>query len=327
MQWIKHKMLAVTALAIVLTFSLALIDKGGAAAFAAYSNSDTPVVIKVNGAAVHSDVLPFLHNGRVMVPLRIVSEAMGAKVTWNASRKTAVVVRGEHQFELSANEVKAVRNGNPVKLDTAPVMREGRLFIPLRFSAEGLGGTVRWNQALKEAKIYPDLTPEIAKQEVGELAEEAIHALFDQNFDRLAKLSHSQGVTFSPYGYVDRGRNVILSKAKLAEGFANSKVYEWGSYDGSGETISMNFETYFHKFIYNVDFAKAPFIGFNESMSMGNTVNNVSKAYSGSVIVEYHFTGFKPEYAGIDWQSLRLVLQRENGNWVLSGVVHDQWTI
>lgn len=286
-----------------------------------------PIVIKVNGASLLSDIPEFLVGGRIMVPLRTVSEAMGAKVTWDAANRTALVVKGKHGFEISANDVKAKKNGRSVILDSAPLMREGRLFIPLRFSVEGLGGTVRWNQTLKEAVIYPNLTPEKAQREVEKIAEQVIHSLRDQDFVTLAKLSHPAGVTFSPYANVNRTKDITLCAQRLSEGFTNQRIYEWGSFDGSGQRITMDFEAYYKRFVYSEDFAKAPFVGYNESISFGNTLNNASMAYPDAVMVEYHYDGFNPEYTGMDWRSLRLVFQQENGNWLLAGVVNDEWTI
>jgi len=50
-------------------------------------------------------------------------------------------------------------------------------------------------------------------------------------------------------------------------------------------------------------------------------------AYPTASFVEFHFTGFDPQYGGIDWSSLRLVFENVGGNWLLIGIVHDGWTI
>lgn len=321
-----RKLPGVLAGLLLLCLTLSGNSGGMAAVYAEVDSKPVEMVsIKVNGAQLLGQ--GFISGGRVMVPLRIVSEAMGAEVKWNASPKSASVVKGKHSFELSAGQLKAGRNGSSILLDTKPVMKEGHLFIPLRFSAEGLGGTVTWNNSSKEANIYPDLTPEDAKKAVKKLADLVVQSLKTQDFEQLAKLSHSKGVIFSPYAYVDRSKDVTLSKEKLSEGFNNIKIYHWGAFDGSGKPISMNFENYFKKFVYSQDFAKAPYVGYNESKSQGNTINNASKVYPGAVFVEYHIDGVNPEYGGIDWQSLRLVFLKENGSWVLSGIIHDEWTI
>lgn len=327
MRFNRIKWFSVLALTIAMGLSLSMGESVTAASNAAAGQrTEAPIVIQINGANLLTDLPAFMQNGRVMVPLRTVSEAMGAKVTWNSSKKSASAVKGKYSFELSAGRLQAVRNGSPIMLDSAPVMKEGHLFIPLRFSAEGLGGSVRWNSSLRQARIYPTLTPEKAKLAVKETADQVINALRDKNFGQLAKLSHSKGVTFSPYAFVDRTKDVTMTQEKLSAGFTDNKKYQWGEFDGSGKPISLNFESYYKRFVYSQDFAKAPFVGYNESISQGNTLNNASKVYPGAVIVEYHFKGFNPEYAGIDWQSLRLVFQMEGNGWVLSGVIHDEWT-
>lgn len=323
----RKRWFSVLALMIAMGQSLSVGESVSADSYGgAGQRTEAPIVIKINGANLLTDFPAFMQNGRVMVPLRTVSEAMGAKVTWDSSKKSASAVKGKYSFELSAGRLQALRNGSPIMLDSAPVMKEGHLFIPLRFSAEGLGGSVRWNSSSREAGIYPTLTPEKAKLAVKETADQVINALRDKDFEKLAKLSHSKGVTFSPYAYVDRTKDVTIRKEKLAAGFADDKKYHWGEFDGSGKPISLKFESYYKRFVYSQDFAKAPFVGYNESKSQGNTLNNASKVYPGAVIVEYHFKGFNPEYSGIDWQSLRLVFQMEGSSWVLSGIIHDEWT-
>lgn len=67
-----------------------------------------------------------------------------------------------------------------------------------------------------------------------------------------------------------------LASKEMRKGFNHDTLYRWGEYDGKGEPISMNFESYYHKFVYTLDFAAAPWIGYNQSKSEGNTVNNAS---------------------------------------------------
>lgn len=68
-------------------------------------------------------------------------------------------------------------------------------------------------------------------------------------------------------------------------------------------------------------------IGINNIIGKGNTTNNISEAYPQGQFVEFHFTGFNPEYAGIDWSSLRLVFEELDGTLYLVGIIHSQWTI
>ena len=58
-----------------------------------------------------------------------------------------------------------------------------------------------------------------------------------------------------------------------------------------------------------------------------NTINNIAEVYPNAVTIEYHFEGFDPTFAGLDWRSLRLVLEEREDAWYLVGIAHDEWTI
>ncbi|WP_051188317.1 copper amine oxidase N-terminal domain-containing protein [Brevibacillus thermoruber] len=65
-----------------------------AGGWALAKNTDTITLI-VNGNKVETDVAPQIINGRVMVPVRAVSEAMGAEVAWDSEQKSVIVRRPE----------------------------------------------------------------------------------------------------------------------------------------------------------------------------------------------------------------------------------------
>ncbi len=169
-----------------------------------------------------------------------------------------------------------------------------------------------------------------ASDAVAALAAEAIMALKDRDLDSLSSLIHPDlGVRFSPYATVQTGAggDLVFSASEARGLLADPSVYHWGTYDGSGLPIDLTFREYHEEFVYSADFVRPDVVGFNERVGQGNSIDNIASAYPDSVMVEYHFEGFEPEYAGMDWQSLRLVFLEQDGSWYLVGVVHDQWTI
>lgn len=313
----------ITAAVIALTGNL----QYGGGVVAAEASSNKQIEIRVNGGKLMLDSPAIIQHGLVMVPFRDISTAMGAEVRWNQAKQTAVVSNGKHTTSYTVGKPNAIQDGKWVTLDASPKLKEGRVYIPLRFSAEGLGGKVTWNNASKQAMIFPVLTPKEAETALSKSADQVMTLLKNKDFEKLAEFAHSKGVTFSPYAYVDRQKDITLSKQQLRDGFKDDTLYRWGEFDGSGKPISMNFEKYYKTFIYTSDFAAAPWVGYNQSKSEGNTLNNATSQYKGAVIVEYYFDGVHPDYAGMDWESLRLVFQQEGNTWVLSGIIHDQWTI
>jgi hypothetical protein len=165
-------------------------------------------------------------------------------------------------------------------------------------------------------------------------AAQAILALRDRDIPELAALAHPvKGVTFSPYTNVrplqgaPGEADLVFSRDQLLGLWNDPTVYHWGTYDGSGEPIDLTFRQYYDRFVYDVDFAQPDVVGFNQTVGQGNTINNIATVYPLGVPVEYHFEGFDPQYEGMDWRSLRLVLEEYEGAWYLVGIVHDEWTI
>jgi hypothetical protein len=175
--------------------------------------------------------------------------------------------------------------------------------------------------------IPPSTTPLSNQQEVLDRAVEVISALKNTEMVSLAAYVHPEmGLRFSPYAYI-KDTDLVFTPEKVAGLMADSKVYTWEVYDGSGEPIVLSFPDYYSKFIYDVDFADAPQIALNHRLGVGNSIDNSLEFYPGSMIVEYYYPGFDAQYAGMDWRSLRLVFIEYNSTWYLAGIIHDQWTI
>lgn len=159
------------------------------------------------------------------------------------------------------------------------------------------------------------------------MALEVMEDIKNKDFDDLSDYVGSEGLLFSPYGYVDTENAVVLSEDEVENLDNNNEEYQWGSYDGSGEEILLNFSDYYDEFIYDQDFIEAEIIGNNVRIGQGNSLENIHEVFDDAKFVEFHFSGFEEEYEGIDWVSLRLVFVEDGDSWNLVAVVHDQWTI
>src|SRR5690606_20678810 len=133
------------------------------------------------------------------------------------------------------------------------------------------------------------------------------------------------GLHFSPYAHVNTNE-IVISKSAFSTTMNSSKKILWGQYDGTGDPIELSLRDYFAKFVYDVDFLNAEKVNINTSSSSGNIINNISTAYPGAVYVENYFSGFNPDYQGMDWRALRLVFKKQGNQYFLIGIVHDQWT-
>ena len=175
------------------------------------------------------------------------------------------------------------------------------------------------------ARTLPEAT---ARALVEKTALAVIDALKAKDGAKLASYTHpDKGVRFSMYPFVRTDTDVVLKATDLASAFTDPKVRLWGVTDGKGDDFRVTFADYYPKYVYDVDFAKAPDVAYNRAIGTGNSTDNSATAYPDAVMVEYHFASFDPQYGGMDWRSLRLFFEQKNGTWYLVGIVHAQWTI
>ncbi len=174
----------------------------------------------------------------------------------------------------------------------------------------------------------PDSTSEAIEEKLRILGEDTLKALRDRDMERLSSIVHpDKKLRFSPYTYVDAEKTLTFSAEEIKTLMNSDKVYIWGSYDGIGDPIRLTFKDYLKAFVYDQDFLNAEEVGYNRYIGRGNTINNIFEVYPEGKLLEYHFSGFNPEYDGLDWESLKLVFEEKDGTWYLVCIVHDQWTI
>jgi hypothetical protein len=160
-----------------------------------------------------------------------------------------------------------------------------------------------------------------------EAAAAVISALKQSDMKTLSAYIHPEkGLLFSPYAHIETATAKVFPADGLPA-LIDSTVYNWGSYDGSGDPIDLTFKQYYDKFVYDKDFIEAETVGVDEIKGEGNTIVNIEDVFPNSYVMDYYFSGFDPQYNGMDWESLILVLEELNGAWYVSAIVHSQWTI
>ncbi|OAB44134.1 family 10 glycosylhydrolase [Paenibacillus glacialis] len=117
--------------------------------FSVLAQATKSISIILDGAKLTSDtppyVLPTLNV--TLVPLRVISEGLGASVRWSQSTKTVIIESDVATIKLVNGQTTAEVNGSEVSLDASVQSRNNRTMVPLRFVGESLGLQVNWNQA------------------------------------------------------------------------------------------------------------------------------------------------------------------------------------
>ncbi|MED2001768.1 copper amine oxidase N-terminal domain-containing protein, partial [Brevibacillus formosus] len=109
-----------------------------------------PISIKVDGAAVDlPDAKPFIDpaTSRTMVPIRFISEKLGAKVEWDESIQTVKIDRNGKQITLKIGEKVYKWGDRRFGIDAPAVIKDDRTFVPLRAVSQAFEVYVKWDSA------------------------------------------------------------------------------------------------------------------------------------------------------------------------------------
>lgn len=126
------------------------------------------VKVQVDGKMIDfPDAKPFIDpvSWRTLVPVRFVSQALGAKVDWNDAKRTVTINNGGKIMTLKIGENKALVGNRTVTFEQPAIIKDSRTFVPLRFVSESYGILVRWLQP--ETTVLIDSKPLVFKDITG----------------------------------------------------------------------------------------------------------------------------------------------------------------
>ena len=110
-----------------------------------YAGPERPVILINDKHAAFPDQQPFFdESDRTVVPIRFISEYLGADVEWIQETRQIKITLYDKEMILTQHESAYYINGVRHLMDTIVSVAGGRTMVPLRFVSEGLGATVNW---------------------------------------------------------------------------------------------------------------------------------------------------------------------------------------
>lgn len=223
------------ALLLILALMMSLI------AFPAMAENN--IKLEINGSIVTPSVAPVIENGTTLVPLRIVSENLGATVDWNGETRQVTINKDDIKIILTIDSVTANVNDMDTTLLLAPKIINSTTMVPIRFVSENLKAFVNWDSATRTVQINengdftkpaepttPAVTITKGQQNALESAKQYLaFTAFSYNglIDQLEyeKYTHEEAV----YGADNCGANWNEQALKSAKDYLNFTSF---SYDG-----------------------------------------------------------------------------------------------
>jgi hypothetical protein len=103
------------------------------------------------------DAVPYIDSssGRTLVPVRYLGDALGAQTNWDANTQTVTVTKDNMTISMVIGSTTLNVNGQAQTMDQAPVINNGRTYLPARWVAEALGYAVSWDANSSTVTVTP----------------------------------------------------------------------------------------------------------------------------------------------------------------------------
>ena len=126
--------------------------------FSAPAVNANEISILVNGEKIETQTPAVIVDGRTMVPLRGVSEALGCDVSWDGETRGIILTDGDSLYFTWINRDHAFKTSleaheDTTIMDVPPVIMNDYTMVPLRAISEMFGATVNWDGATSTVAV------------------------------------------------------------------------------------------------------------------------------------------------------------------------------
>ena len=111
----------------------------------------------VNGISKESDVAPVIRSSRTLVPIRVISEGLGAVVDWDGTERKVTIhletLDGNKTVELFIGKKNYYIDGIMYEMDVPPQIINNRTMVPIRVVSESLNCKVYWDGTERKVTV------------------------------------------------------------------------------------------------------------------------------------------------------------------------------
>ena len=97
--------------------------------------------------------VPLIRDGRTLVPIRVIGEVMGIKVSWIGATRDIILMGYGHIILMQLDNKEISVDGERKTMDVAPQSINDRTMVPVRFVAENIGCEIAWIGSTREVII------------------------------------------------------------------------------------------------------------------------------------------------------------------------------
>jgi len=124
------------------------------AAMPVAASAANDITVYVDDQKLVFDQPPVVQNGRTLVPMRAIFEALGAEIEWIGAEKRVNAFWGVNSLDLWIGSCEIqMGDGTLVTIDVPAQIVNGRTLVPLRAVSQCMGAEVKWDGLTKTVSI------------------------------------------------------------------------------------------------------------------------------------------------------------------------------
>ncbi|MFP4248606.1 MAG: copper amine oxidase N-terminal domain-containing protein [Armatimonadota bacterium] len=106
------------------------------------------IAVPVFAANEDGSAVAVLQDARTLVPVRTVTEWLGATVEWDGENDEITITRRNTTVNLRPDSTAALLDGEAIVLDEPPVLLAGVTYVPARFVVESFGASIDYDRRI-----------------------------------------------------------------------------------------------------------------------------------------------------------------------------------
>ncbi|MGG3743966.1 PQQ-binding-like beta-propeller repeat protein [Paenibacillus chibensis] len=124
----------------------------------AFAKSDAKVTLDGKALTLPAGAGVMTTDNRMFIPFRSLTEALGAKVAYDAQTKRTTVTYGTRVFSIADGSPFALIEGKQAALTYSPATLNGSLYVPIKDFGDLLGVSVKWNGGTRTVEVSKQAT-------------------------------------------------------------------------------------------------------------------------------------------------------------------------
>ncbi|WP_129596098.1 copper amine oxidase N-terminal domain-containing protein [Anaerophilus nitritogenes] len=107
------------------------------------SPENAQTIIMINGL-YQPDIQTINHNNILLVPAKTICETLGFQLNWVEESNNVIIKNNNHTITLKVKDHVAIVNNEKHTLQSAPILMNNTIYVPLRFICETMGLKVKY---------------------------------------------------------------------------------------------------------------------------------------------------------------------------------------